>query len=120
MKKRKNNHKNSSTFILEELEPRVLFSGGIEGLIATELEPAIATYIDIDTNSEQTSVQTEDQSTTPELQSHEIVFVDTGIENYQSLIDDITNSSDSNRNIEVVLLDSNQNGIEQISDTLLD
>ncbi|MEE9336829.1 MAG: DUF4347 domain-containing protein, partial [Methylococcaceae bacterium] len=119
MKKCKNNHKKSSKFILEELEPRVLFSGGIEGLIATELEPAIATYIDIDTNPDQASTQAEAQSTASAQQVHEIVFVDTGVEGYQTLVDDIVNNADSTRNFEVVLLDSNQNGIEQISDTLL-
>ncbi|MCF6203041.1 MAG: DUF4347 domain-containing protein, partial [Methylococcaceae bacterium] len=120
MKKRKNYHKNSSKFILEELEPRVLFSGGIEGLISTELEPAIATYLDIDTNSEQTNVQNKSQSSTPELQTYEIVFVDTGVEDYQTFVDDIVNQSESGRNISVVLLDTDKNGIEQISDTLLD
>jgi hypothetical protein len=120
MKKCKNSHKKSSKFILEELEPRVLFSGGIEGLIATELEPAIATYINIDTNSDQASTPADAISTASEQQVHEIVFVDTGVEGYQTLVNDIVNNADSTRNIEVVLLDSNQNGIEQISETLLD
>ncbi len=119
MKKCRNNHKKSSKFILEELEPRVLFSGGIEGLITTELEPALATYIDIDSDSDQTSTQAELLSTASEQKVHEIVFVDTGVEGYQTLVDDIVNNTDSTRHIEVVLLDSHQNGIEQISDTLL-
>ena len=41
----------------------------------------------------------------PEQQSHEIVFIDDGVDDYQQLVDDIYRQSDSGRNIEVVILD---------------
>ena len=50
-----------------------------------------------------------DYSTTREL-----IFVDSGIENYQSLIPEAT------PNARVVLLDSTQDGIEQINEILCD
>ncbi|MCP4284789.1 MAG: DUF4347 domain-containing protein, partial [Gammaproteobacteria bacterium] len=53
-----------------------------------------------------------------EQQRHEILFVDTDVDNYQTLIDDITGQSDDTRHIEVMVLDNNRNGIEQISTTL--
>ncbi|HEY8085233.1 MAG TPA: DUF4347 domain-containing protein, partial [Methylophilaceae bacterium] len=49
---------------------------------------------------------------------NEIVFVSTDVANYQTLVDDITKNAGPNRNIQVVLLDSNANGIAQISQVL--
>lgn len=116
---RSKNKKPQSKFIIEEMEPRVLFSGGIEALIATELEPTIATYIDIDNHTEQTASQT-NTTASGEHQTTELAFVDTGVEDYQVLVDDLLNNADTSRVINVILLDSTQNGIEQISDALLD
>ena len=112
--------KQNSKYILEELEPRQLFSGGIEGLVVNQVESPAAIYQDIEDNSEQTPTQGDEVSTASaaEQQTREIVFVDTGVDNYQALVDDLTNNTDTRRNIEVVLLDSDRNGIEQISETL--
>ena len=46
--------------------------------------------------------------------SHQLIVVDTSIENYQALVDDI---SDDEKNIRysILLIDSNENGIESIS-----
>ena len=114
-------NKQNSRFILEELEPRQLFSAGIEGLLINELETPLATTINIDESGEQISTQQNQVTKTSaaEKQSHEIIFVDTGVDNYQELVDDLLSNTDSNRIFEVVLLNNNQNGIEQISDTLL-
>ncbi|MCK5831800.1 MAG: DUF4347 domain-containing protein, partial [Methylococcales bacterium] len=116
MRSKKN--KFDSKFIFEEMEPRQLFSGGIEALITTELEPTLATYVNIDSNIPTTEENTSDSIV--EQQTNEIVFVDTGVENHQTLVDDILNNADSSRKIDVILLDSNQNGIEKISDILLE
>jgi hypothetical protein len=120
MKKQLRYRAQNAKYILEELEPRQLFSGGIEGLVVNQVESPAATYQDIEDNSEQTTTQNDETSTASaaEQQTHEIVFVDTGVENYQALVDDLVNSADTNRNIEVVLLDSERDGIEQISETL--
>ena len=115
-------NKQNSRFILEELEPRQLFSAGIEGLLINELELPIATYIDVDDSGEQISTKQDHSSKTSaaEKQIDEIVFVDTNVENYQSLVDDVLDNADSSRHIEVVILNTDQNGIDQISDTLLE
>ena len=120
LKKQSPVQKQNAKYILEELEPRQLMSGGIEGLVVSQVESPAATYLDVDSGGEQTSTQSDEVSTASaaEQQTHEIVFVDTGVENYQALVDDLLNNADSNRNIEVVLLDSDRNGIEQISEAL--
>ena len=121
MKKNLKNKQPANTFIFEELEARQLFSGGIEGLIDTELTSSVVTtYIQDNTNSEPDSTEESEDTTVTaaEQQSHEVVFVDTGLENYQILLDDLFSNADSSRNIEVVLLETNNDGIQQISDTL--
>ncbi|MCP4336066.1 MAG: DUF4347 domain-containing protein, partial [Gammaproteobacteria bacterium] len=109
-----------SRLIFEELEERRLFSGGIEGLVDTSLDSdANAIYRDVDVSKTQSGTSRADAAAA-EKQSQEIVFVDAGVDNYQQLVDDLLNDADSNRNIEVVVLERDQNGIEQISTVLQD
>jgi hypothetical protein len=48
----------------------------------------------------------------------ELVFVDSGAEDYQQLVKDLIATSEDGRQLEVVLLDSNRDGVEQISEVL--
>jgi hypothetical protein len=50
----------------------------------------------------------------------ELVFVDTGVEGYQALVDELRRSTQEGRSLEVFLLDTQRDGIEQISDILSD
>ena len=50
--------------------------------------------------------------------THELVFIDTGAENYQQLLDDIWSHPDPTRQIDVVLLSPSEDGIAQITETL--
>jgi len=51
--------------------------------------------------------------------SHEIVFVDAGVSNYQSLLDGINGSNRAGvRDIEVVMIQADSNGIDQITQAL--
>ncbi len=50
--------------------------------------------------------------------THELVFIDTGVENYQALLDDIWNHQDPARHIDVVLLSAQEDGLTQITETL--
>ncbi len=118
MNKLSKNSLQQSKLILEELEERRLFSGGIEGLIATDLDSdANALYSDIDGSQTQSS-QTDGAAAVAEQQTQEIVFVDAEVDNYQQLVDDLHNNADSSRNIEVVVLERDRDGIEQISEFL--
>ncbi|MDA1250804.1 MAG: DUF4347 domain-containing protein [Planctomycetota bacterium] len=49
---------------------------------------------------------------------HEVVFVDTSVEDYQQLLDDLWSNDDPTREFEVVLLQNSRDGIEQISEAL--
>ncbi|MEA3207025.1 MAG: hypothetical protein QOE70_82 [Chthoniobacter sp.] len=48
----------------------------------------------------------------------EIVFIDTGVENYQELVKDLEQQRAAGRPVEVVLLDANRDGLTQISAAL--
>ena len=50
--------------------------------------------------------------------THELVFIDTGAENYQALLDDLWSHQDPARQIDVVLLSANEDGLTQITETL--
>ena len=94
MNKQKKFNQQNSKLILEELEERRLFSGGIEGLIVTGLDSdENAIYADADGNKSQSSGTTTEVSTAAaEQKSHEIVFVDAGVDNHQQLVDDLGRS----------------------------
>ncbi|MCP3687022.1 MAG: DUF4347 domain-containing protein, partial [Gammaproteobacteria bacterium] len=119
MRKQAGKDRYKSQIIFEELEPRVLFSGGIEGLIGSSLLPTEdAIYLHLDAEENQPVREQSAEIAAGETQSHELVFVDTRVTDYQSLVDDLINNADSTRNFEVILLDSEQNGIDLISQTL--
>jgi len=50
----------------------------------------------------------------------ELVFVDTGVEGYEALVDDLRSAPTDGRTLEVFLLDAERDGVEQISDILAD
>lgn len=56
-----------------------------------------------------------DDDTDPEIQRTELVFVDTGIANYETIVNDIRANSRSTRAVQVVLLDATQDGLKQIN-----
>jgi hypothetical protein len=48
----------------------------------------------------------------------ELVFLDTGVENYQQLLEDLWSLDDGSREIEVVLLSGQRDGVDQITEAL--
>ncbi|MES2673326.1 MAG: DUF4347 domain-containing protein, partial [Pseudomonadota bacterium] len=50
-------------------------------------------------------------------ETHSFLFVDTQVHDYQTLVKDIL-SNPANKNIEVIYLNAQQNGVQQISETL--
>lgn len=53
-----------------------------------------------------------------QVQSHELVVVDTAADNYEQLINDLLSNGDTSRNFEIVLLDASRDGVEQFSEAL--
>ncbi|HHJ19615.1 MAG TPA: DUF4347 domain-containing protein, partial [Gammaproteobacteria bacterium] len=147
--------------IIEELEPRILYSadflpevpGGVapapvaEHRVAEEARSApesfiqpesdeddILIFVDPDNkipgeklpetgipqNDPEIIVLYEQQDDEPRVETtrNEIVFVDTDVPDYQQLLDDLLNSPDQNRQIKVVLLNNEEDGIRQITEAL--
>ena len=82
--------------LFEPLEPRILLS-------ATPTPEISDVVIEVDAALGQDE---------PEMLVSEIVFIDTSIEDYQTILAAL------NRNVEIVYIDANENGIEKITDTL--
>ena len=51
-------------------------------------------------------------------QRFELVFVDDAVDNFQQLLDDLASQDSDERHFEVVLLNADRDGIEQVSETL--
>ena len=49
---------------------------------------------------------------------NELVIVDTSVEGYQQLVDDILSSKTSDRNVEIAFIDGNSNGIRQVTNAI--
>jgi len=109
-----------SEALLEELEARQLFSGGIEGILADNNEPEAAVHMEVIAEAELIESPDSIAASTTELIRQELVFIDTDVDNYQELLNDIINQSDEERSIEVILLGNQRDGIEQITETLAD
>lgn len=58
------------------------------------------------------------QSVAAETARVELVFVDTGADDYEQLVADLMNEADSSRDFEVFLLEADRDGIEQISEVM--
>jgi hypothetical protein len=119
----------------ECLESRVLLSGGLEGALADasvsshhELSQApVAPEIASLGEAHQTALLDLSASSDAHAAMHpnlmdgagmrELVFVDENLPDDQQLIADLQRS-DSNRNIEVVMLESDQDGIQQVTQVL--
>ena len=105
----------------EALEPRILFSAGIEGAFAADALADSATYLNIEDESYDIDLvdfylsSADNGSLT---QTRELAFIDTQVDDYQLLLNDILEQAGEGRQIEVVVLDSDRNGLNQINETL--
>ncbi len=125
--------------LVEPLEPRLLFSATADislfedsisdnQLLSKEAsETDLLSIYDLpDSGSDDQAPNAADissLSTNTEATSRELVFVDTGVEGYQQLVDDITQQNDDTQNttsrqIDIILLDEHSSGIQQITDSL--
>ncbi|MES2354813.1 MAG: NosD domain-containing protein [Pseudomonadota bacterium] len=109
--------------ILEELEPRILYSADLSPLVAdfghvpaasssvlqVTAAPITSTQL---TNATQTTNQEENQ------RRHEIVFIDSAVAGYEKLAKEISANSSTSRAFEVVIIDKGLNGVAQISAAL--
>jgi hypothetical protein len=105
--------------VIEAMEPRLLFSDGLEGVLAQELSVETTTAVSTATLEQllADSPETTDTRAADETR-HEIIFVDTNTPDYQVLVDDLLANQDATRHFEVVLLNNDRDGITQVSEAL--
>ncbi|MDP1929797.1 MAG: DUF4347 domain-containing protein [Thiobacillus sp.] len=95
--------------LIEELEPRILYSADLAPFALDSLAPAPEQRI-VNVDGEFASVTAATRN--------ELVIVDSGVQDYEALLADILDQAGNDRHFSVVILDSNRDGIEQISDVL--
>jgi len=127
---------------IEELEPRILYSADFAPEVVPTLgpSPVVAEHRIIDLETEiqiddaqaatgeydiiildESDLLPEDTavlSNSAEQFRYELVIVDTATPDYQQLIDDVLAQNTDANLVEVVLLDSSRDGIEQLTDIL--
>ncbi|HXX11661.1 MAG TPA: DUF4347 domain-containing protein, partial [Burkholderiales bacterium] len=104
--------------VVEELEPRILYSADFAPVILdahAALPPAEQRVID---SSGEFAAHSASAQVSAHATRHEVVFVDTAVADYESLVRDITANSNAEHQYEVVLLNPNVDGIKQISQAL--
>ncbi len=115
----------NTRFIFEEMEPRKLFSADpLAGLLEIDdfelpqVETLIVDHVSESYNNNSISSISDDIPSTDIEIRHELVFVDSGVENYEQLIDDLNSQGNGSRIFSVFILESGKNGIEQITEEL--
>lgn len=111
------------TTVVESLEPRYLLSADVL-VMPPQDQQASVLRIDQDASAHEASAteaaahQSHDSSADGGDPVDEVVFVDAGVEDAESLIDQIMADLGDGRRLEVVYLDGADDGISQISDWL--
>jgi len=125
---------NSRPLELYELEERVLLSATPVAVVAeavnvtptddfaplTPSESSSAVEVTASVGDTSPSAQPADDSevASEDQQTREVVFIDTSVDNYQQLVDDIINNEDPDRQFELVLLNQSSDGVDRISESL--
>lgn len=95
---------------IEELEPRVLLSGDLVGALA--LPPVFESDASLHQIVEQAAPIEVHQS------RHEIVFIDTAVEDWETLVEDLLEQNSDERTVEIVQLSADRDGLLQIAEAL--
>jgi len=121
---------------MEELEPRLLFSADLPGVLAESglladgrdpTPPAITALVDTPSvgfavgNDRGSRAESAFALVSPMAgvsADKELVFVDAGAPNYQQLINDLMKAQAEGRAIEVVVLEKGRDGVEQITEAM--
>ena len=104
------------SLIYEELEPRLLFSAGLEGVLLDDIQVDSDTAIlETVTDAEaEVLLSSSSQATHEPNQVHEVIFISENAENFDQLIEELADQD----NIDVYILDDSQDGVAQITSVL--
>jgi hypothetical protein len=97
----------------EEIEPRILHSADLAPFVTADVGSAEIEMRVVDATPAAASLPSTQDET-----RHEVVVVDTQVENYQQLVDDIRAQNGAARTLEVVLVDPDADGIRKVTDAL--
>ena len=101
--------------LVEAIEPRILHSADISPLQLTEdASEGIAEMRYLDGNGE----FVHDTSAQQQEQPREVIFVDTSTPDYQALVDHIVSGSNDQDQYEIILIDSESDGLNTITSAL--
>jgi hypothetical protein len=107
-------------FTMEQLEPRLMFSADVQAVPfdgGLPHEDGVVDFSVVETDLVPNTIEPR-IDVMAENQRHELMFVDAGVSDYQQLVDDLMAHHDDGRKVEVIILDSDRDGIEQISESL--
>ncbi|MDH5191905.1 MAG: DUF4347 domain-containing protein, partial [Gammaproteobacteria bacterium] len=96
--------------VLEELEPRLLLSGGLESVLID------SGYMEDSSSNEDTLAYITDSNS--EDIPYELVIIDANTPDQEQLIKDLLTNLSADRQIEIAVIDSSRDGITQITDIL--
>ncbi|MGB8437385.1 MAG: DUF4347 domain-containing protein, partial [Burkholderiales bacterium] len=118
MAKRTRTTRSARRVAMEELEPRQLLSADLVPLPA---DPAPLSN-SLLSESIVSSLLTDQPAATGALLAdrHEVVFVDSGVPNLDSLLADLNQNSNGSRRFEIIVLDASRDGIVQVTEALAD
>ncbi len=115
MAKKPYSHHNAP--LIEELEPRILYSA--DPMAMTSPAFGAPGEISIEQPAEPPDSPAPSNFTVSEASPwREVVFVDTGIDDYETLLEDLLQTLPDGRRPEIVLLDAGRDGVAQIGETL--
>ena len=122
----RNSSKRRRTLLLETMEERILCSATAPEVDSADSQkdhpPPVAADISISEARPALAPDAENAAAVAEqpaaAQRRELIFVDTGVEDYQWFVDDVLAHKAPGAEIEVVLLDTERDGIVQISEVL--
>ena len=105
--------------IHEELEPRLLFSAGLETVLIDDnmpgTEPAIVETVS-ESETESLQLEQSQQTDSASAPAREVVFIDENVDNYDQLLADLATRA----NTDVFILDTSVDAVDQISTVLAD
>ncbi|MFZ2651434.1 MAG: DUF4347 domain-containing protein, partial [Burkholderiaceae bacterium] len=96
--------------VLEEFEPRILYSA--------DFAPAALAGMGLPGTGEQRLLEAQEEVPAQAAATTEIAFVDVALPDAQSLIDDLQAQRDAGRRIEVVRIESGEDGITRMGEVL--
>src|ERR1043166_3680677 len=109
--------------VIEELEPRILYSADAGALLHPDALAPVAEVrlLDGSANALDAGAAAATASNVAgalDAVRHELLFVDTGVNDYQKLVDGLLAGAGEGRRIDVLLLDPTRDGIAQVTAAL--